>query len=93
MRSIRRFAFLSLVLLLTPVAASAGERSREILISQVDTVRILEILSRPWRLLRQNPETTLNKGGGTMDPNGNPVPGCDDWFDLGRILGLLDSNG
>lgn len=93
MRLIRRFAFLSLILLLVPVAASAEERSRREVHPQRDTVRMLEILSRPWRLLRQNPETTLNKGGGTMDPNGNPALDCDDWFDLGRILGLLDPNG
>ena len=92
MRSIRKLAFVPLVLLLVPAAASAGERSRREMPPQVDTVRILEILTRPWRQLRQNPDPAPAKGGGTMDPDG--APSCDDWItDLGRILGILDPNG
>jgi hypothetical protein len=93
MRLFRRFAFLPLVLLLVPAAASAGERSRREILPQVDTVQILEMLTRPWRLLWQ-PEMAPNKILGLIDPSDIPIPGCTCLTpDLCEGGGTMDPNG
>jgi hypothetical protein len=70
MRARQKFAFLTLVLLLLPAVASAGERSRRELLPHFDLAQIREIVIRPWLLLWKGPQPEPNKGGGTMDPDG-----------------------
>ena len=78
MRARRIVVLLTLALFLLPALASAGERShRRGLLPQVDLTQIREILVRPWLLLWRAPLPEVNKGGGTMDPNGNPCDGDD----------------
>jgi hypothetical protein len=74
MRARRIFVLLTLVLFLLPALASAGERSRREFLPHFDLAQIREILVRPWLLLWRDPQPEVNKGGGTMDPNGNPSP-------------------
>ncbi|HSG38543.1 MAG TPA: hypothetical protein VLE27_02800 [Thermoanaerobaculia bacterium] len=74
MRARRILALLTLVLFLLPALASAGERSRREILPQFDLAQIREILVRPWLLLWRAPQPEVNKGGGTMDPDGLTAP-------------------
>lgn len=78
MRARRICVLLTLVLFLLPALASAGERGRREPLPQLDLAQIREILIRPWLLLWRAPEPEVNKGGGTMDPDGLPNPNEDD---------------
>ena len=72
MRVIRRLAFLTLFVLLLPTFASAGERGRQEILPRLETTWIWQVLTRPWILIAKAPEPDAGKGGGTMDPDGNP---------------------
>ena len=74
MRVIRRLAFLTLVALLLPTFASAGERSRQEILPRLESTWIWQVLTRPWILIAKAPTPDTEKGGGTMDPNGCPDP-------------------
>lgn len=74
MRVIRRLAFLTLLVLFLPNFASAAERGRREILPRLEAAWIWEVLSRPWILVGKAPAPDLSKGGGMMDPNGNPCP-------------------
>lgn len=77
MRVIRRLAFLTLLVLLLPTFANAGERGRQEILPHLESTWIWQALTRPWVLIAKTPAPDINKGGGTMDPNGTPSP-CPD---------------
>jgi hypothetical protein len=74
MRVIRRLAFLTVVVLLLPTFASAGERGRQEILPRLESTWIWQVLTRPWILIAKAPAPDTNKGRGTMDPDGAPAP-------------------
>lgn len=72
MRILRRLAVPTLLVLLLPTLASAGERGRQEILPRLESTWIWQVLTRPWILISKTPAPETNKGGGTMDPDGAP---------------------